>query len=88
METFSIEELKLRAQGVIEKNGLKEVYVTEDGQVFFDENRAYLHASGQMKVYTFKREGKAKNEVPKDESADSSEGENTKGNGSWFKSKK
>ena len=85
METFSIEELKLRAQGVIEKNGLKVVYATEDGQIFFDENRANLHASGKMEVYPFRREVAAQKETSEEDAATpNTENKNT----SWFKTKK
>ncbi|WP_454978129.1 hypothetical protein [Capnocytophaga ochracea] len=39
---------------VMQDNDLDEVYATEDGQVFYEENRAKLHASNiESKVYSF-----------------------------------
>ena len=39
---------------VMQANNLDEVFATEDGQVFYEKNRAQLHASSiDSKVYTF-----------------------------------
>ena len=39
---------------VMQANNLDEVFATEDGQVFYEENRAKLHASNiESKVYSF-----------------------------------
>ena len=39
---------------VLKANDLEEVFATEDGQVFYEKNRAQLHASTiESKVYTF-----------------------------------
>ena len=39
---------------VMKANDLEEVFATEDGQVFYEKNRAQLHASTiESKVYTF-----------------------------------
>ena len=39
---------------VMQANDLEEVFATEDGQVFYEKNRAQLHASTiESKVYTF-----------------------------------
>ena len=39
---------------VMQANDLEEVFATEDGQVFYEKNRAQLHASSiDSKVYTF-----------------------------------
>ena len=85
METISIEELKERAQKVMQENKLKVVYATEDGQIFFDENRANLHASGKMEVYPLRREVAAQKETSEEGAATpNTENKNT----SWFKTKK
>ena len=39
---------------VMQANDLEEVFATEDGQVFYEKNRAELHASTiESKVYSF-----------------------------------
>nr|DAR84561.1 MAG TPA: hypothetical protein [Caudoviricetes sp.] len=39
---------------IMQANDLEEVFATEDGQVFYEKNRAQLHASSiESKVYTF-----------------------------------
>ena len=42
------------AAEVMQANDLEEVFATEDGQIFYEKNRAQLHASSiESKVYTF-----------------------------------
>jgi|SRR5690606_16402218 len=65
-KTFSVKELKDRAQKVLEQYPLvKQVFATADGNVFLMRNRAELHSKG--KIYTFDR--------AKESSADTSSNE-------------
>lgn len=42
------------AVAVMQANDLEEVFATEDGQVFYEKNRAQIHADNiQSKVYHF-----------------------------------
>ena len=50
----SYDQLLVIAIEVMQANDLEEVYATEDGQVFYDDNRAELHAKAiESKVYRF-----------------------------------
>lgn len=50
---------------VMQANDLEEVFATEDGQVFYEKNRAQLHASTiESKVYTFDNSKKLANKTP------------------------
>ena len=50
----SYPQLLVIAIEVMQANDLEEVYATEDGQVFYDNNRAELHAKAiECKVYRF-----------------------------------
>ena len=50
----SYTQLLAIAVAVMQANDLEEVFATEDGQIFYEKNRAELHASTiESKVYTF-----------------------------------
>ena len=52
---------------VMQANDLEEVFATEDGQVFYEKNRAQLHANNiESKVYHFDNSKNVKlaNKVP------------------------
>ena len=47
-------QLLVIAVEVMQANDLEEVFATEDGQIFYEKNRAQLHASTiESKVYIF-----------------------------------
>ena len=47
-------QLLVIAVEVMQANNLEEVFATEDGQIFYEKNRAQLHASTiESRVYTF-----------------------------------
>ena len=55
----SYDQLLVIAIGVMQANDLEEVYATEDGQVFYNDNRAELHAKAiESKVYRFDNKAK------------------------------
>lgn len=56
-KTYTREELAEKAHKTMSKYNLSEIYATEDGQLFYEQNRAELHANKDkdnvMKVFTF-----------------------------------
>jgi hypothetical protein len=60
-------QLLVIAVEVMQANDLEEVFATEDGQIFYEKNRAQLHASTiESKVYTFDNSKSVKlaNKIP------------------------
>lgn len=63
-KTYTREELAEKAHRTMAEQGLTEIYATEDGQLFYEQNRAELHANNDkdnvMKVFTFVESKKSK----------------------------
>ncbi|MDO5106223.1 hypothetical protein [Capnocytophaga sp.] len=63
-KTYTREELAEKARRTMAKQGLTEVYATEDGQLFYEKNRAELHANNDknnvMKVFSYEATKKSK----------------------------
>jgi len=60
-------QLLVIAVEVMQANDLEEVFATEDGQIFYEKNRAQLHASTiESRVYTFdnSKSVKLSNKIP------------------------
>lgn len=58
------ESLAEKAHRTMAAQGLSEIYATEDGQLFYDKNRAELHAEGnklQVFSYSENKKNKTKN---------------------------